>query len=245
LVFHGKARWGDHQASAHDAKAAHHGEDKHLADDHHDDKHHDEHHHGLGPGQKPHESPLVVTLPLILLAIPSLLIGCLTIGPMLFGDFYKGVIVVAANHSAMADMAKIFDGWMSMSMHAFSTAPFWLMIAGIALSYFMYMVKPSWPKAIAKTFRPLYVLLDNKYYMDKFNEVFFAGGSRALGKGLWKVGDQTLIDGLAVNGSAKLVGWLSSVARLLQTGRMNNYAVSMIIGVGVLMLFVVLPLIRR
>jgi NADH-quinone oxidoreductase subunit L len=248
LVFHGKARWGDHAVAAH-GQDAHAHVAKHDA---HDDGKHDTHDHakkdeahGLGPGEKPHESPLVVTLPLILLAIPSVLIGLFAIGPMLFGDFFKGVIVVAERHTAMAEMAKEFHGWMAMALHAFGTAPFWLMVAGIALSYYMYMINPSLPTAIARIFKPIYVLLDNKYYMDKFNEVFFAGGSRAIGRGLWKVGDQTLIDGLAVNGSAKLVGWLSSVARLLQTGRLNNYAVSMIIGVGVLMLFVVLPLIRR
>jgi NADH-quinone oxidoreductase subunit L len=249
LVFHGKPRWGDHAAAHGHAVPGH---DAHGHDAQHDGKHdakddaHDDHeHHGLGPGQKPHESPLVVTVPLILLAIPSLVIGLFAIAPMLFGDFFKGVIVVAERHTAMADMAKEFHGWVGMAIHAFGTAPFWLMAAGIALSYYMYLINPGLPRSIARTFKPIYVLLDNKYYMDKFNEVFFAGGSRAIGRGLWKVGDQTLIDGVAVNGSAKLVGWLASVARLLQTGRMNNYAVSMIIGVGVLMLFVVLPLIRR
>ena len=178
----------------------------------------------------------------MLLAIPSLIIGFLSIDAMLFGDYFKGVITVASQHGAMASMKEEFHGAVGMAMHAFTTLPFWLMIGGIALSYYMYMINPKLPVAIARTFKPVYTLLDNKYYMDKFNEVFFAGGSRLIGKGLWKGGDQTLIDGLAVNGSAKLVGWFSSIARLLQTGRMNNYAISMIIGVAVLLLFVVLPL---
>ncbi len=229
LVFHGKERW----MQKHDAQHAAH-------DDHAD---HD-HHHGLGPNDKPHKLPMVVTMPLVLLAVPSALIGLLAVGPMLFGDYFKGIIAVADKHPAMADLAKGFHGWFAMGMHAFSTLPFWLMVAGVALSYYMYMVNPALPAAISKRFRPLHTLLDNKYYMDRFNEIFFAGGSRALGHGLWKVGDQGLIDGALVNGSARLVGWISGIVRHVQTGYIYHYAIAMILGVAVLLLWVT-PLIKR
>ncbi|MEN9314958.1 MAG: NADH-quinone oxidoreductase subunit, partial [Pseudomonadota bacterium] len=202
LVFHGQERWG---RSAHDAQA-------------HDDHGHDDHHHGLGPKDKPHESPLVVTLPLVLLAIPSVLIGAWAIEPMLFGDFFKGVITVdAAKHPAMAELAKMFHGWAGMGIHALQTLPFWLAVAGVAFAYYCYMVNPALPAAVRRAAGPIYRLLENKYYLDRFNEVVFAGGARLLGRGLWKAGDQVLIDGLAVNGSARLVGWFSSVFRAAQS----------------------------
>jgi NADH-quinone oxidoreductase subunit L len=230
LVFHGKERWMQkHDAHHHDA---------------HDDHADHDHHHGLGPNDKPHESPMVVTMPLVLLAVPSALIGLLAVAPMLFGDYFKGIIAVADKHPAMADLAKGFHGWFAMGMHAFSTLPFWLMVAGVALSYYMYMVNPALPAAISKRFRPLHILLDNKYYMDRFNEIFFAGGSRALGRGLWKIGDQGLIDGALVNGSARMVGWLSGIIRHVQTGYIYHYAIAMILGVAVLLLWVT-PLIKR
>jgi NADH-quinone oxidoreductase subunit L len=229
LVFHGKERW----MQTHDAQR-----------DAHDDHADHDHHHGLGPNDKPHESPMVVTMPLVLLAVPSALIGLLAVAPMLFGDYFKGIIAVADKHPAMAELAKGFHGWFAMGLHAFSTLPFWLMVAGVALSYYMYMVNPALPAAISKRFRPLHILLDNKYYMDRFNEIFFAGGSRALGRGLWKAGDQGLIDGALVNGSARMVGWLSGIIRHVQTGYIYHYAIAMILGVAVLLLWVT-PLIKR
>ena len=231
LVFHGESRWGK-------------GHVAHGHDDGHDSKHvdHDEH-HGLGPNDKPHESPLVVTLPLIALAIPSLLIGALTIKPMLFGDFFNNVVMVMDKHPAMAEMGKGFHDWMSYGMHAFTTLPFWLMVAGVALSYYCYMINPKLPAAVQQRFGGIYRLLDNKYYMDRFNEVFFAGGSRLLGRGLWKVGDQGLIDGLLVNGSAKLVGGISSIVRWWQSGYLYHYAIAMILGVAFLIWWFV-PLIK-
>jgi len=256
LVFHGKERFG--QAHAHDDHA--HGDASHRHDDHkqaiaaghgHGDPHalhdsdahfeeeEDDHgHHGLAPGQKPHESPLVVTLPLILLAIPSVVIGFFTIGPMLFGDFFKGVIFVGENHPAMEELAHEFHGAAAMGIHSFTTLPLWLAIAGVAAAYYCYMINPRVPAAFYKALKPIHTLLDNKYYMDKFNEVVFAGGARLLGKGLWQVGDRALIDGLLVNGSAKLVGWFSSVVRTFQTGYIYHYAFVMILGVlGTLLYF--------
>jgi len=253
LVFHGKERFGqahahdhhDDHAHAHDAHkqaVASHDHDAHAlhdSDAHHEEEEDDHGHHGLAPGQKPHESPLVVTLPLILLAIPSVIIGFLTIGPMLFGDFFKGVIYVnAERHPAMEELAHEFHSAAAMGVHAFTTAPFWLALAGVVAAFYCYMINPRVPAAFYKALRPIHTLLDNKYYMDKFNEVVFAGGARGLGKGLWQVGDRVLIDGLVVNGSAKLVGWFSSVIRTGQTGYIYHYAFVMILGVlGTLLYF--------
>ena len=218
LVFHGKENFGHaHDHAHHDAPDGHDG--------------HDEHHHGLAPGQKPHESPMVVWLPLVLLAIPSVIIGFLTIEPMLFGNFFQGVIIVDEAHHAMEELKHEFHGPVAMAMHALTSLPFWLALAGVATSYFFYMVKPAIPTAIKKNFSAIYTLLDNKYYMDRFNEIVFSGGARLLGGGLWNIGDKGLIDGLVVNGSAKLVGLLSKGVRLLQTGYLYHYAFVMILGV--------------
>ncbi|WP_323004110.1 NADH-quinone oxidoreductase subunit L [Denitromonas sp.] len=221
LVFHGKERFGQ---AHHD----HHG-------DHDDEEPSDDHHHGLAPGQKPHESPWVVTVPLILLAIPSVLIGFLTIEPMLFGDWFKRAIHVAASHDTIGQFAEHFHGAAAMAMHGFTTLPFFLAMAGVVLAWFFYLVKPEIPAAIMRTFKPLHTLLDNKYYFDKFNEVVFAGGSRLLGQGLWKGGDQGVIDGLIINGTARTVSLVAQVSRLWQSGHIYLYAFSMIIGLCILL----------
>jgi NADH-quinone oxidoreductase subunit L len=224
LVFHGKERFGhDH----HD----HQG-------DHDDEEPSDDHHHGLAPGQKPHESPWVVTLPLVMLAIPSVIIGFFTIDPMLFGDWFKGAIEINHEaHPAMEELAHEFHGAVAMAIHGFTTLPFVLAMGGVALSWFFYMVRPDIPAAIQRMFKPLHTILDNKYYFDRFNEIFFAGGARMLGTGLWKGGDQGLIDGVAINGTAKLVGWFAQMSRLFQTGHIYQYAFSMIIGVFILLTY--------
>ncbi|HPU54261.1 MAG TPA: NADH-quinone oxidoreductase subunit L, partial [Burkholderiaceae bacterium] len=170
--------------------------------------------------------------------------GLLTIEPLLFGDFFKGVISVDARHEAMADLAKHFHGWMAMGTHALSTLPFWLAFAGVAFAYYCYMINPAVPTAIKNATGGINKLLENKYYMDRFNEVFFAGGSRLLGSGFWKIGDQMLIDGLIVNGSAKLTGWIASLARLAQSGFIYHYAIAMIVGVAVLLWWFV-PLVKH
>lgn len=182
----------------------------------------------------------MVTVPLVLLAIPSVLIGYLTIQPMLFGDFFKDVIFVnAEKHGAMAELAGIFHGPLQMAMHAFSTAPFWLALAGVVTSYLMYMVFPAVPATIKRNVMPVFNLLENKYYLDWINENILARGARALGTGLWKVGDQAVIDGTVVNGSWKLVAWVSSVVRKGQSGYLYHYALVMILGVFVLMTYFV------
>ncbi len=222
LVFHGEERFGK---AHHD----HHG-------DHADEEPADDHHHGLAPGQKPHESPWVVTVPLIALAIPSVIIGYIAIEPMLFGDYFKGVIHVNEEaHPVMEALHHHFHGAVAMALHSVTTPVFWLAFSGVALSWFFYMKRPDIPAAIKARFSGIYTLLDNKYYFDKFNEVVFAGGARLLGRGLWKGGDVALIDGLLVNGSARLVGAIASVVRFFQSGYIYHYAFTMIIGVFVLL----------
>lgn len=219
LVFHGKERF-DQNPDAHHSD--HHG---------HDDHHHD---------HKPHESPWVVTLPLVLLAIPSVVIGYLAIEPMLYGEFFHGVIHVdAQRHGAMAELEEMFHGPWQMAVHAFTTLPFWLAAAGVLSSYLMYMVFPAVPTAIKRTFMPVYTLLENKYYLDWINENIIARGARALGTKLWKVGDQDIIDGAVVNGSWKLVGWVSGAVRKGQTGYLYHYALVMILGVFALLTYFV------
>ncbi len=220
LVFHGKERY-DQNPDAH-----------HDHDNHHDDHGHDSH--------GPHESPWVVTVPLILLAIPSVVIGYMTIDPMLFGEFFKDAIFVNdEKHQAMKELAGAFHGPVAMALHAVSTAPFWLALAGVVVSWYMYLVNPAVPAAIGRALRPLVVLLENKYYMDWINENILARGARALGNGLWKVGDRTLIDGLLVNGSWKLVGMVSNWTRKLQSGYLYHYALVMILGIFLLMTYFV------
>ena len=212
LVFHGKERFDQNPD-------AHHG-DHHGHDDHHE----------------PHESPWVVTVPLVLLAIPSVVVGFMFIQPMLFGDLFKDVIFVdAVKHPAMAKLGEIFHGPVAMALHGLQTAPFWLALAGVALSYYMYMVNPALPAGIKARVQPLYRLLENKYYLDWINENILAKGARALGVGLWKVGDQAIIDGGVVNGSWKLVGAISGVVRWVQSGFIFHYALVMILGVFALM----------
>jgi len=155
---------------------------------------------------------------------------------MLYGDFFgQGVItVLLEKHEAMDELAKVFkahDGALGMALHAFATPPFWLALAGVGAAYVFYMLKPTWPAAWKKALSPIYTLLDNKYYFDRFNEVVFAGGARLLGNGLWKGGDVGIIDTLIINGSARLVGWIARLTGLFQTGAIYQYAVVMMIAV--------------
>ena len=219
LVFHGKERHDQNPDAQHDAHDAH--------------DHHAAHH-------EPHESAWVVTVPLVLLAIPSVVIGFMTIQPMLFGDFFKDAIFVnLEKHPAMAELAKMFHGPAQMALHGLMTAPFWLALSGAVLAWYMYMINPALPASIKRIFQPVYTLLENKYYLDWFNENVLARGARVVGMGLWKVGDQKIIDGALVNGSWKVVGWVSSMVRRLQSGYIYHYAFGMIIGVFVLMTYFV------
>ena len=218
LVFHGKERY-----------------------DQNPDAHHDEHHdHCHGHDEKPHETPWVVWLPLVLLAVPSVAIGAITLMPMLFGDFFQGVIFVdAAKHPAMSELKEMIHGPLAMAYHALFTLPLYLAAAGVAVSYYMYMINPALPAALQRMFQPLYKLLENKYYLDWINENILSRGARMLGTGLWQVGDRALIDGVVVNGSWKLVGWVAGVVRWMQSGFLYHYALMMILGVFVLMTYFV------
>ncbi|AYB60311.1 NADH-quinone oxidoreductase subunit L [Ralstonia solanacearum] len=231
LVFHGEERFGK--------------EHSHHEGNHVDEEETADHHHGLALRQKPHESPWVVTVPLVLLAIPSVIIGAMAIQPMLFGEFFKhgvaftDVIFNGENHEAMKVLGEDFHGWVEMALHGFTSAPFILLVAGVVLSWFFYLKRPDIPAAIAKRFSGVYKLLDNKYYMDKINEIVFANGAVKFGLGLWKGGDQGVIDGVVVNGSARLVGWFASVVRLLQSGYIYDYAFAMIVGTVALLTYFV------
>ncbi len=197
---------------------------------------HDSHdHHGHHGPVVPRESPWVVTVPLLLLAIPSMIAGWLMIGPTLNGSHFDGSIFMAPEHPAMARMAEEFHGAWNMVLHGLTALPTWLGLTGAALAWYLYIVRPELPGVIKKKFGLISFILEEKYGFDRFNDWFFAGGSRLLGRGLWKAGDRALIDGVAVNGSAKTVGWLATIARLFQTGYVYQYAFSMIIGVFVLL----------
>lgn len=233
LVFHGKERYDQNPDAHHDDHAAH------GHDDHHDD-------HGHGHDAKPHESPWVVTVPLILLAIPSVLIGYFTLMPMLFGDFFKDAITVnSAAHPAMAKLAEMIHSPLAMAAHAFSTPPFWLALAGVVTAWVFYMLAPAIPAALDRVFKPLRVVLENKYYMDWINENILARAARVLGLGLWKGGDQGVIEKGVVNASWKLVGKVAGVVRRLQSGYLYHYVLFMIVGIVVLMsYFVTWPMLR-
>ena len=214
LVFHGKERY-DQNPDAHG----------------HDDHHHDDH----GHAGTPHESPAVVTLPLVLLAIPSVVIGFFSIDTMLFGDFFGSAIVVdESKHGAMAALRELFESPIGMAIHGLQTAPFWLALSGVLAAYYMYMVNSAVPAAFARTLKPIMTLLENKYYLDWFNENVLARGARGIGIGLWKGGDQGVIEGGVVNASWKLVGLISGVVRKLQSGYIYHYALVMILGIFVL-----------
>jgi NADH-quinone oxidoreductase subunit L len=218
LVFHGKERFDQNPD-------AHHG---HGGHGHHEEKH------------VPHESPWVVTAPLVLLAFPSVVIGFLTIEPMLFGNLLKDSIIVdAARHPAMAALAKEFHGPVQMALHGLTTLPFWLALAGVVSAWYLYLMNPALPAKIKRTLQPLYTVLENKYYMDWFNENVLARGARLLGVGLWKGGDEGVIDGAMVNGSARGVVWVAGIVRWFQTGYIYHYAFGMLLGVILLMSYFV------
>jgi NADH-quinone oxidoreductase subunit L len=235
LVFHGKERFDQNP----DAHHAHHSDEEpdaqghavHAKDDH--GHAHDEHH-------EPHESPWVVTVPLLLLAIPSVVIGFLTIKPMLYGEFFKDSILTnLEKHPALEEMAREFHGPVQMALHGLSSPVFWLALAGVVLAWYMYLRNPALPAAIQKRVQPIYTLLDNKYYMDWINENILARAARALGTGLWKGGDEGVIEGVFVNGSARLVGKFAGVIRWVQSGYIYHYAFAMLLGIVVLMTYFV------
>jgi len=194
------------------------------------------------PGQLAHapkESPLVVTIPLILLAIPSIVIGWMTIEPVLFGGWLDDSIFVLEKNNVLAELGEHFHGATAMAMHAVYTLPFWLMIAGFAIATFIYQFRPTIADAVQNRFPFLYRLLDNKYYFDEFYQKFFAQGSVSLGQNLWKKADAGFIDNGIVNGSARVIEWIATRVRRWQTGFLYDYAFAMIIGlIGILAVWV-------
>ena len=221
LVFHGKERFDQNPD-------AHHGHD-----------HHDDHHHSDG---KPHETPWVVTVPLVLLAIPSVIIGFMTIDSMLFGSFLKDAITINGElHPAMETFREEFHGAMAMAIHGFTTMPFWLALAGAVSAWYMYLINPAVPAALERFFKAVGALniLENKYYLDWFNENVLARGARLLGTGLWKGGDQGVIEGGVVNASWKMVGMFSGAVRRVQSGYLYHYALMMIVGILLFMTYFV------
>ena len=189
---------------------------------------------GHGHGHVPHESPAVVTVPLVLLAIPSICAGWV-IGPVLFGDYFGGAIVVDPAHDVLAELGRHFQGVLGMMGHALVTAPFWLAACGIAAAVFLYVIRPDLPAVIRRRSGFLYTLLERKYGFDEAYQFLFGDGAVRFGTGLWKGGDVAVIDGVMVNGSARLVGWFAALARYLQSGYIYHYAFAMIIGILLLL----------
>jgi NADH-quinone oxidoreductase subunit L len=216
MAFHGEERFH--------AAAEHGGGHGHGAEGHVD--------------HKPHESPAVVTVPLVLLAIPSVCAGWV-IGPLLFGGYFGGSIVVAPEHDVLGQLAGAFQGVLGMTVHALQTAPFWLAAAGIAAAACFYLYRPDLTDVVKAKAGMLYTVLDRKYWFDELYAWLFAGGARSVGTGLWRGGDVTVIDGVFVNGSARVVGWFAGVIRRVQSGLIYHYAFTMIIGIVVLLTLIV------
>jgi NADH-quinone oxidoreductase subunit L len=212
-----------------------HGKERFATDGGHDHGHgdhgHDDHHHG-GP---PQESPWVVTVPLVLLAIPSVVIGWPVIGSLLFGDYFGNAVYVAPAHDVLSRLGEHYHGPWAFVQHGLTSPILGLAAAGVALAWYMYLKAPQLPEQLRERAGGLYTLLANKYYFDAFNERFIAGGSRALGNLLWRGGDVAVIDGAAVNGSARIVGWLAGAVRGVQTGYLYHYAFATIIGLAALL----------
>lgn len=222
MVFHGEEKWRKQPA------------------------HHDEHghHHGLSANDNPKESPWVVWVPLVILAVPSLVIGWFIIEPLLYGGYFSDAVHIdSAAHPAMSVMAEHFHGPMNMVVHSLTSPVLWLALAGVGLMWFLYLLKPQMPAQIARTFKPVYVLLDKKYYLDEIYYAVFAVGTRKLGNFFWKVGDVMLIDNFIVNGAAKTVGKVAAVVRRMQTGFVYTYATVMVFGLLVLVALWFWPLI--
>jgi len=238
-AFHGAARFSDPnhpevkevEAERAAERAVSQGAGAHDAHEAHDSKGHEDHH------PAPHESPWVVTLPLVLLAIPSVCAGWV-IGTFLFGDYFQGAIYFSPQHPVMEELKSEFHGVLAMMLHGLTSLPFWLAVAGFATAWVLYIARPDLPAALRAKAGVLVTILVEKYGFDRFNDWFFAGGARMLGSGLWKGGDVAVIDGVFVNGSARVIGWFAGVIRYLQSGFIYHYAFAMIIGILVLLTMV-------
>jgi NADH-quinone oxidoreductase subunit L len=231
MTFHGTERFEPH-AEGHDS--GHHGA-AHEHSAHGDAQHRDAQPDHAAHDGLPRESPWVVTVPLILLAIPSCFAGWAYVEPLLYGGFFNGAIFVAPEHDVLTKLGEEFHGPAAFALHAVTSLPFWLAVAGIATSWYLYLKRPELPGKIAASLRGLYTVLENKYYFDRVYQTVFAGGARLIGTGLWKIGDMKIIDGFFVNGTGRVIGWASTVIRRFQSGYIYHYAFMMIIGVFVLL----------
>ncbi|MBB3226825.1 NADH-quinone oxidoreductase subunit L [Luteibacter sp. Sphag1AF] len=222
MTFHGKERF-----------RVEHKKHGHGHDAHHDDDHG---HHTPGVLEHaPHESPWVVTLPLLLLAIPSIAIGFLTAGPMLYGKWFGKAIHVNEANDVLAELSHEFHSAFAAGIHGFSAWPFWLAFAGFAVATYIYLFNVALAGKIKNGLKPIYELLNHKYWIDELYFAVFARGGVALGKGLSKVGEAAIIDGAIVNGSANLVQRIAGGVRRVQSGFLFHYAFAMILGLILLL----------
>jgi NADH-quinone oxidoreductase subunit L len=221
MTFHGPERF----------RRAAHGHDGDHEDGKGDAHGHDDH----GHGGDPHESPWVVTLPLIALAIPSVLIGALTVGQVLFGSYFGHAIFVLPANDVVGKVGEDFGGAVQFALHGLLKAPFWFAALGVAAAWYFFLKRPELADETARRFRLLYRILCDKYYFDWVNEKVLAPLVRGIGTGLWKGGDQGLIDGAMVNGTAESVGWFGGVLRRVQSGYLYSYAFWMVIGLAALL----------
>ncbi|QNK00875.1 NADH-quinone oxidoreductase subunit L [Dyella telluris] len=235
LTFHGKERFVVEHGHGHG-----HGHDDHAHashDAHHDDSHADDHgHHEPGVLEHaPKESPWVVTLPLILLAIPSIIVGALAVKPMLFGEWFGSAIHVNEANNVLGELGKEFHDWFSAGLHGFTQLPFFLVLAAFAIQTYIYLFNPAVADRIKSALKPIYTVLDNKYWFDTVYFAVFARGGMALGRALWKGGDAAVIDGVLIDGSASLVDRIAGGVRRLQSGYLYHYAFAMILGLILLL----------
>jgi NADH-quinone oxidoreductase subunit L len=221
MTFHGKERF---------KVVEHHGHDHH--DDHHDDHEHHE------PGvlhHPPKESPWVVTLPLILLAIPSMFVGWFTVKPMLYGGWFGGAIHVDEANNVLAEVGKDFHTWWQTGIEGFGQPPFWLVLAAFAITTYIYLFNLQLADKIKSALKPFWVILDRKYWVDDIYFAIFARGGVALGRMFWKGGDAAVIDGVLIDGSASTIKRIASGMRRIQSGYLYHYAFAMILGLILLM----------
>lgn len=201
--------------------------------------------HGKGPRDehaKAHlkESPKVVWIPLVMLAIPSVGIGYFTMDGMLFGDWFKEALFVLPEHNTLAQLGEVVHGPNSMIAHGFLGPALYLAFAGVVVAFFIYMKNPGIADAIKKRLEIVHLLLERKYFFDELYQFVFAGGSRGIGKLFWSVGDKGIIDGLIINGSARTVGRFADWVRNVQTGYLFHYAIAMILGLLMLLTWFVM-----
>jgi NADH-quinone oxidoreductase subunit L len=229
LTFHGPERFRDVAPDAHEEEPHTLGADEPTTVLPHG--YADE----LTHGADPHESPAVVTVPLVALAVPSILIGALTVGPVLFGNYFGHSIFVLPANNVIGTLGEEFGGAVSFALHGLIKLPFWLALAGALTAWMCHLRRPQWADAAARRLRWLYVALTQKYWFDWFNEQVLASLARLIGVGLWKGGDERVIDGAMVNGSAATVGWLGGLLRRVQSGYLYSYAFWMVIGLALLL----------